>query len=44
MNESEFIDEILTRFTEITNELSFLGDTIDNDQNIKKMIRTLLKS
>jgi len=44
MSESEFIDEMLTRFTKITNRLSFLGDTIDSDQKIKKVIRSLPKS
>ena len=31
MNENKFIDYIITRFTKITNGLSSLGDTIDND-------------
>jgi len=31
MLENESIDEILTRFTKITNSLSSLGDSIDND-------------
>ena len=39
MLKSESIDEMLTRFTKITNELSSLGDTIDNDQKIRKVIR-----
>ena len=34
MLENESIDEILTRFTKITNALSSLGDKIDNDQKI----------
>jgi len=38
MLENESIDEMLTRFTKTTNELSFLGDTIDNDQKIQKVI------
>ena len=33
---------MLTRF--ITNGLSSLGDAIDNDQKIRKVIRALLKS
>ena len=41
---SESIDEMLTHFTKITNGLSSLGDAIDNDQKIRKAIRTLLKS
>jgi len=32
MLDNEFIDEMLTRFTKITKELSFLGDSINNDQ------------
>ena len=31
MLENECIDEMLTRFTKITNGLSSLDDTIDND-------------
>ena len=34
MLENERIDEMLTRFTKITNALSSLGDKIDNDQKI----------
>ena len=33
-----------TRFTKITNGLSSLGDKIDNDQKIRKVIRALPKS
>ena len=44
MNESESIDEMLTRFTKITHRLSSLADTIDNHQNIRKVIKTLPKS
>jgi len=33
MLDSESIDEMLTRFTKITNRLSSLGDAIDYDQN-----------
>ena len=32
---------MLTRFTKITDGLSFLGDTIDNNQMIRKVIRAL---
>jgi len=42
--ENESIDEMLTQFTKITNDLSSLGDTIDNDQKIRKVIRALLKA
>ena len=44
MLENECIDDKLTRFTKITNALSSLGDTIDNDQKIWKVIRALLKT
>ena len=35
---------MLTRFYKITNGLSILGDSIDNDQMIRKVIRALLKA
>jgi len=41
MNENESIDDMITRFTKITNGLSFLGDTIDNDQRVRKVIWAL---
>ena len=41
MDENESIDDIITCFTKITNGLSSLGDTIDNDQKIRKVIRAL---
>ena len=44
MLESESIDDMLTRFTKITNALSSLGDAIDNDQKIQKVIKALPKS
>jgi len=44
MLENENIDEMLTHFTKITNALSSLGDKIDNDQKIRKVIRALPKS
>ena len=44
MLENESIDEMLIRFTKITNGLSSLGDTIDNDQKIRKVIRALPKA
>ena len=44
MLENESIDDMLTRFTKITNALSSLGDTIDNDQKIRKVIRALPKA
>ena len=44
MFDNESIDDMLTRFTKITNALSSLGDAIDNDQKIRKVIRALSKS
>ena len=41
MLENETIDEMLTHFIKITNELSSLGDSIDNNQKIRKVIRAL---
>jgi len=41
MHENDSIDDIVTRFTKITNGLASLGDAIDNDQKIRKVIRAL---
>ena len=41
MHENETIDDMVTRFTKITNGLSSLGDAIDNDQKVRKIIRAL---
>ena len=41
MNDNETIDEMITRFTKITNGLSFLDDLIDNDQKVRRLIRAL---
>ena len=38
MLDNKGIDDMLTRFTKITNALSSLGDNIDNDQKIRKVI------
>jgi len=38
MNEEEPIDDMITKFTKITNGLSSLGDGIDNDQKMRKVI------
>ena len=40
----ESIDDMLTQFITITNVLISLGKTISNDQKVRKIIRTLLKS
>ena len=41
MHENESIDDMVTKFTKITNDLASLGDGIDNDQNVRKIIRAL---
>ena len=41
MNEDESINDMITKFIKITNSLSSLGDEIDNDQKVKKVIRVL---
>jgi len=42
MNEDEYIDDMVTKFTKITNDLASLGDEIDNNQKVRKVIRALL--
>jgi len=44
MNDNETINDMITRFTKITNGLSSLGDSIDNDQKVRKVIRALPQS
>ena len=44
MHDNGTIDDMITRFTKITNGLSSLGDTIDNDQKVRKVIRALSPS
>ena len=44
MNENESIDDMIIKFTKITNGLLSLGDKIDNDQKVRKVIRALLTS
>jgi len=41
MHENESIDDMIIKFTKITNGLFSLGDTINNDQKIQKVIRAL---
>jgi len=41
MNENNIIDEMITKFIKITNGLTSLGDSIDNDQKVRKVIRAL---
>jgi len=43
MQENESINDIVTKFTKITNGLAFLGDGIDNDQKVRKIIHALLE-
>jgi len=44
MHDNDTIDDMVTRFTKITNGLTFLGDAIDNDQKVKKVIHALSPS
>ena len=44
MLDNESIDEMFPHFTKITNGLFSLGDEIDNDQKVKKVIRALPKA
>ena len=41
MHENGSIDGMVKRFTKITNGLTSLGDTIDNDQKVRKVIHAL---
>jgi len=41
MYENESIDDMVTKFTKITNGFASLGDAIDNDQKVQKVIRAL---
>jgi len=41
MNENDSIDDMVTKFTIITNGFTSLGDEIDNDQKVRKIIRAL---
>ena len=44
MQENQSIDDMVTKFTKITNGLASLGDGIDNDQKVRKIIRALSPS
>jgi len=44
MNDNQTIDDMITRFTKITNDRSSLGDSIDNDQKMRKVIHALPQS
>ena len=41
IHDNDTIDDMVTRFSKISNGLSSLGDAIDNDQKVKKVIRAL---
>ena len=41
MHENESIDDMIMKFTKITNGLSSLGDGINNDQKVRKVIHAL---
>ena len=41
MNKNEYIDDMITMFTKITNNLAYLGDAADNDQKVRKVICAL---
>ena len=44
VHENDSIDDIVTRFTKITNDLVSLDDAIDNDQKVRKAILALSPS
>ena len=44
LHENESIDDMVTKFTKITNGLSSLSDTIDNDQKVRNVICALSPS
>ena len=44
MHEYDFIDDMVSKFTKITITFASLGDAIDNDQKIRKVIRALSPS
>ena len=41
MNENESIGNMIIKFTKIINGLTSLGDEIDNDQKVRKVIHVL---
>ena len=44
IHDNDTIDDMVTRFTKITNGPTSLGDAIDNDQKVRKVIWSLLPS
>ena len=41
MNESKYTDDMITKFIKVTNGHASLGDAIDYDQKVRKVIRAL---
>jgi len=41
IQENKSIDDMITKFTKITNALASLGNEINNDQKVRKVIRAL---
>ena len=44
MQPNETIKEMFTRFTDITNNLKYLGKTYTNEEMVRKILRCLSKS
>ena len=44
MHENDTIDDMVTKFTKITNGFNSLGNAIDNDKKVRKVIRILSPS
>ena len=44
MNENKSIEDMITKFTKITNCLASLGGEINNDQKMRNIIRALTPS
>ena len=44
MRDNDSIDDMVTRFNKITNGLAYLGDVIDNDYKVRKVICALSPS
>ena len=41
MHEHDYIDDMVTKFTKITNSPASLDNAIDNEQKVRKVIRVL---
>ena len=44
MRDNETIDDMINHFTNIINDLFSIGDSIDNDQKVRRMIRAFSQS